>query len=382
MRQDSRRTASASAPARSAGVVSRPRYGADTAQLGEIAPQVAAAARAVGMNGFYEALLRVYRCLAPHNLVTVVRYNRFSKPNFLFHHDYSDELAAAYLDRFYELDPFHHYWRDYERPGVIALHEFTSSELKRSRYIWEFLQKSRIDDELGIFLPPVARSSVAMFLERAEGTFHRSETDRVRRFYPILAGLHDAHVNCTFGSLGSNDIGPGLNLNVPTAIVDASGDMVFANEGWRSLDSVDPEVRRAMAALDDIGESDILISGGRVLHRETLAPEFCLAPGGWFYRIETTEAEPRLDPPRRVFERMYAQLSPRELDIIELVLHGHSTDAIAECLGLTRGTVKNYRRRIYSKLEISTERELFLAYIEALSGDTMDALKAVPSLPG
>ncbi|MDZ7749835.1 MAG: hypothetical protein U5K43_14355 [Halofilum sp. (in: g-proteobacteria)] len=120
----------------------------------------------MGSDGFYEALLRVYRRLAPHNLVTVVRYNRFSKPNFLFHHDYFEELAEAYLDRFYELDPFHHYWRRYEQPGIVALSDFPAAELKRSRYIWEFLQKSRIYDELGMLLPPVARSTVAMFLEQ------------------------------------------------------------------------------------------------------------------------------------------------------------------------------------------------------------------------
>lgn len=348
-------------------------------QLEEIATELGEAARAVGSDGFYDALLRVYRQLAAHNLVTVVRYNRFSKPNFLFHRDYSDELAEAYLDRFYELDPFHHYWREHERPGIVALNEFPAGELKRSRYIWEFLQKSRIDDELGMFLPPVARSSVAMFLERADGPFQAWEIERIRRFYPALAGLHDAHVNCTFASLGSNEVGLGLNLNVPTAIVDSSGDIVFANEAWRALDSVDPEVRRAVSALDEAGERDIDVTGGRVLHREGLGPGFCLAPGGWLYRIETTDTEPRLDPPRRVFEQVYGPLSVRELDVIDLILHGHATDSISEQLGLTRGTVKNYRRRVYQKLDISTERELFLAYIQALSGDAMEALKAVPA---
>ena len=50
-----------------------------------------------------------------------------------------------------------------------------------------------------------------------------------------------------------------------------------------------------------------------------------------------------------------------------LVLEGHPTATIAGRLALSRGTVKNLRRRIYDKLDITTKRELFLLYIEALS---------------
>ena len=37
---------------------------------------------------------------------------------------------------------------------------------------------------------------------------------------------------------------------------------------------------------------------------------------------------------------------------------------IAERLGITVGTVKNHRRRIYEKLDITTERELFLQFFQ------------------
>jgi DNA-binding CsgD family transcriptional regulator len=41
---------------------------------------------------------------------------------------------------------------------------------------------------------------------------------------------------------------------------------------------------------------------------------------------------------------------------------------IARKLGLSRGTVKNYRLAIYRKLDITTERELFGEYMAALRG--------------
>jgi len=339
----------------------------DLARLEDMAAVVGRAAHAAGTDGFYEALMAVFRGLARHSIVTVVRYNRFSRPDFLFHRGFSDDLARAYLDRFYELDPFYHYWRNNERPGIIGLRDFPATELKRSRYMWEFLQESRIRDEMGMFLPPVARSSVAMFLERAAGNFQPAEVERLRRFYPLMAGLHHAHVNCTFASLGSGDVGLGDNTGAATTIVDVTGDMVFANEAWRVAETTDPEVRRARATLEETENLEMEISGGRILHRETLSHEFCLAPGGWLYRIEHVDTGTRLDSPRRVFEQICPALSPRELDIVDMILHGHSTDSIAGQLHLTRGTIKNYRRHLYGKLEISSERELFLAYIDAIA---------------
>ena len=41
---------------------------------------------------------------------------------------------------------------------------------------------------------------------------------------------------------------------------------------------------------------------------------------------------------------------------------------IARKLGLSRGTVKNYRLAIYRKLDITTERELFGEYMAARRG--------------
>lgn len=59
---------------------------------------------------------------------------------------------------------------------------------------------------------------------------------------------------------------------------------------------------------------------------------------------------------------LWPELSARELELVELVLNGHPTATIAARLGITSGTVKNHRARIYEKLDITTERELFLHF--------------------
>jgi DNA-binding CsgD family transcriptional regulator len=60
-------------------------------------------------------------------------------------------------------------------------------------------------------------------------------------------------------------------------------------------------------------------------------------------------------------------LSPRESEVVELVLQGYPNAAIARKLAISRGTVRNHRLSVYRKLDITSERELFLRYVELLS---------------
>jgi DNA-binding CsgD family transcriptional regulator len=49
---------------------------------------------------------------------------------------------------------------------------------------------------------------------------------------------------------------------------------------------------------------------------------------------------------------------------VQLILTGHPTATIAGRLAITVGTAKNHRRRVYEKLDITTERELFLPFFQ------------------
>lgn len=59
-------------------------------------------------------------------------------------------------------------------------------------------------------------------------------------------------------------------------------------------------------------------------------------------------------------------LTPREREVVELTLRGHSADAIGRLLGISPGTVRIHRRNIYAKLRISSQGELFSAFITAM----------------
>ena len=50
--------------------------------------------------------------------------------------------------------------------------------------------------------------------------------------------------------------------------------------------------------------------------------------------------------------------SPREREIVTLMMNGQNTGQIAQTLRISKGTIKNCRLRIYRKAEVSSERAL------------------------
>ncbi|MFP5516089.1 MAG: helix-turn-helix transcriptional regulator [Alphaproteobacteria bacterium] len=64
--------------------------------------------------------------------------------------------------------------------------------------------------------------------------------------------------------------------------------------------------------------------------------------------------------PRRIEHPL---LTNRELEVVTLILKGHSTQSIAAVLSLSPDTVKVHRRRIYAKLRISSQGELFRTFL-------------------
>ncbi|PHS19306.1 MAG: hypothetical protein COA78_00150 [Blastopirellula sp.] len=60
-------------------------------------------------------------------------------------------------------------------------------------------------------------------------------------------------------------------------------------------------------------------------------------------------------------------LSPREGDIVRMILRGHSSKSIARHFGNSPETIKVHRRRVYNKLEITSQGQLLSLFLTALS---------------
>jgi DNA-binding CsgD family transcriptional regulator len=68
-------------------------------------------------------------------------------------------------------------------------------------------------------------------------------------------------------------------------------------------------------------------------------------------------------------------LTPRECEVVKLVLRGYSTKSVSQTLGISPGTVKVHRENIYAKLHVSSQAELFNLFIASVS--TVKAARAV-----
>jgi len=53
-------------------------------------------------------------------------------------------------------------------------------------------------------------------------------------------------------------------------------------------------------------------------------------------------------------------LSKRELEVLQLLVHGHTYADVAVALGIAEGTVQTYVKRIYEKMDVSTKAEAAL----------------------
>ena len=62
-----------------------------------------------------------------------------------------------------------------------------------------------------------------------------------------------------------------------------------------------------------------------------------------------------------------SMLSPREKDVLELMLRGYGTDISGQRLGIAVETIRRHRKSIYRKLDVSSQTDLFSLFINTLS---------------
>ena len=83
--------------------------------------------------------------------------------------------------------------------------------------------------------------------------------------------------------------------------------------------------------------------------------------------VRTVHAGEQYIPPQiamRVGERILAQLSPRELEVLRLVAQGLSNKEIAARLGLVVGTVKIHVANIFTKLGVSDRTQALVIAVK------------------
>lgn len=73
-------------------------------------------------------------------------------------------------------------------------------------------------------------------------------------------------------------------------------------------------------------------------------------------------------------------LTPREREVVGLILRGYSSQSIGKMLGISAGTARIHRSNVYEKLEISSQGELFTLFLCSLFGPEESPWMTAPQL--
>lgn len=117
------------------------------------------------------------------------------------------------------------------------------------------------------------------------------------------------------------------------------------------------------ASLDSISRNELKALNDFYPILSALVRQFWLAQSGEFLQYG------RSDGPMKRALKTFASgvLTQREREITDLILRGHSSQAIADLLKISAGTVKVHRKNIHNRLNTSTQAEIFTQFIAHLN---------------
>ena len=211
-----------------------------------------ALASEVGRSRFYRNLARTLCRISRGDLSLVMRYARFSAPDFLVNEIMSREAVDLYFAGYYRLDPFYNYWRQFGQCGVVPVKTILCYNKNEFEYFNVIYRQAHIHDEIAVFLPAPGGASIAIFVERAADDFDDADIELIKLVYPTVDGLHKTHLDWLF--LNSNhDIAGALSQEIPRAvmILDRDGSRVFTSREWRDTERRNPQLDRAIRTLKE-----------------------------------------------------------------------------------------------------------------------------------
>lgn len=342
----------------------------DTAPL-DVGPaslhlNLAAIVRSMCGPDFYKEVARLVAELLDSDRFIVVRYNRYGTPEFIVNTAMTQDAIEFYLGDLYRADPLYEYCRTHQTGAVVTL-----SSLRRhdtgNPYYDAIHRTALIHDELAVLLPAPGQVFIAVCCDRSTGRFQQHEIDAVQNLYPLLDSLHTAHLDQVLRLTVTSGTQPLRELPGMMLLLDRDKRQLYRSEGWAAMEQDHPELDHVSSMLH--GPSGMIaLDSERSLHWQQLGDTYGLAPNGWICAVEQRSPDALGTDWHSVaaqFRDRYS-LTPRETEITAFVMLGFPNDLIAKKLGISHGSVKNHRYRLYQKLDITTERELFSLILHSL----------------
>lgn len=339
-----------------------PGIAGQSAVLCELADMI----RFVGKPEFYDRASQMLAGALRCKRRLVMRYSAYDKPAFIVNEALNDDGVAFYLAGIYRIDPLHRHVRSSVAPTVVNLRSL-AHEIDE-KYFLE-LSKMSIFDEIAVVLPAYGGVTIAFCCERHRVRFEPQDYNLANAFLPLLDALHKLHMDRLFSAaraLGRERLTE--NFGDALLVLDRRGDVAYANEAWSNNTDAANALPQVVRQIADSGPGHLQLDGQQVIHWEQLPPDFSLAPCGHLVILEHRSPGPLATSGDAALEAFCRQkeLTPREAEIVRLSFVGLPNAAIAKQLGVSVGTVKNHRWRLYYKLDITTERELFHQFLSTL----------------
>lgn len=344
----------------------------DEPALQAVIDVMTAIASTVGQPDFYRRILAALAALFGCERRLAMRYAQFARPQFLVNASIDEQAERYYDAELYRYDPLLKLVRGQVDESVVTLRRLEARD-ETAVYIRDLFRTTEIVDELAFLLPVVGGVWVGLCLDRTDRDFSAAELSFGRRIYPLLDQLHRLHVDRGLsrrrgGLLDDSELG--------VMIRDAEGYITFRNDVWHGrageLDGRAIDISHAQP------QGEHSISDTEVLHWEALAANHAIAPTGTLYVLERRSPGLIEVDSDRLIDRFAREfhLTRREVQIVRMTLLGRSPQAIADAFEVSVGTVRNHKHRLYLKLNVTSEREIFSLFMQRVLGQSREPAPA------
>ena len=333
--------------------------------LKRLIASIARTTTSLGQFDAYVGLLEMLDCVIAFDRAQVMYYPKFSRPRYLFHINTPEDEQASYLEK-YRYDPFYRFIAEGGASGVVHLAEVRASTSDMNAYLEVFFPTAGMSDELAVLLPAFGGGVVGIFLQRRRA-FTAAQIEIVKTFYPLIESFHQTQDRLTITTARTGPYQDRFDRHV--ILLDEAGCETFRSSDLANFERTSTGFVNALTELagKPSGSSIQLAEG--TLHIEDLGDGLASTQRGriCFFHGGPTAALPReLSSAIESFLRLY-DLSKRQSEIIELTLLGYSSHNIARKFALSEGTVRNHRKLIYDKMDVTTEREIFSMFLKHLT---------------
>lgn len=324
--------------------------------------------REVGRPGFYQTLATQLSKLLGCDRYLVIRYSQFAKPAFLVNNFMPVAVENFYLNDLYRLDPLYGMVRRGAQSNVLTLRQ-TRNQSGIGEYCDALLQHACIYDELAMLLPLFGGLIIAMCLDTKSAPFDVEIVEMALDIYPVIQQANKLHLE---RSLPGGGYGLLDGRSTAVMVTTPDNEVVYKNDSWVNAESSVSRRDIHRYTHSDFHRKVIQI-GESVLHGHRLDNDSPVWPNGNMFFIERRSADSISADLGTILDavaRRY-RLSPRERELFKMALQGCDTRRIARQLGLSTGTVKNYKQRLYAKLGINCEREIVSLLMSFLADATL-----------